>query len=805
MARNAVFVVTLSAASAQPVTVNYATVPGTATPPEDFTATSGTLTFAPGETSKTLTIPVRQSDMGQPAEEFGLQLSAPVNAVLADATGICQLPGTVVVDAYLDRFNVLYAALHEPANGYFGPPGGAKARTIPYHCPETLINEAPDHGHESVSETASFWVGLEAWKGALSNDWSGYAAAWSSIEANYIPSATNQPAGTYTPGSPATYQPEGDLPSAYPTLPNTGAPVGVDPLYAELQTTYGNGRMFLMHWLIDVDGVYGYHNGDAGETGVFINNYSRGLQESSFETVTHPSWEDFEFGSAYGYLPLFNKNQPVYPEAPFEYGKQWRYTCAPDAEARVIQHAYLANKLAAAAGSASSVATQDAKAKKMGDYLRYALFDKYYRKIGSYTESATSDAPYESCHYLVSWYASWGGEIPATVGAEPSWGFRIGSSEAHQGYQAPDIAYFMATGGGGYAPQSPSAGDIWLGSLYRQIEMLRWLQSPEGPIAGGVSNSWKGRYETPTDGRQNARFYGMFYTYAPVWHDPPSNNWFGFQVWGLQRSADLLLEVADKTSALAVEIRPNLEILLDRFINWTLDHATLTEEGSYSLPSTLSWVSETEVSGQTATAQNLEGVYEYLPNLDWDGTGSYAAFWNASTVPNPNLHCSVVESGVDIGVAASLSRLLIEYAEAKRRMNKFTSAIPGGSHTAQDCYTLARALLDRTWTLFKGAKGLTREEERADYTRYADPVYVPSTFNGTMPNGDNIASGATFISIRSFMEDDPDWPKIQAYIANPVEANIPTFTYHRFWAQAEYAMACAAMHHYFGDLVEAAA
>src|SRR5262249_4464561 len=57
---NAVFTVTLSAPSTVPVTVSYATADGTAKASDsDYVATSGTLTFAPGETCKTITVQVK--------------------------------------------------------------------------------------------------------------------------------------------------------------------------------------------------------------------------------------------------------------------------------------------------------------------------------------------------------------------------------------------------------------------------------------------------------------------------------------------------------------------------------------------------------------------------------------------------------------------------------------------------------------------------------------------------------------------------------------------------------------------------
>lgn len=811
--RNARFTVTLSKASTSSVAVAYATVAGSAVPGTDFTDTSGTVTFEPGELTKDILIPVRDADTTSPRSTFTVQLSDPDGGELSTIGGsiVATIPGVDEEDAYsyANRFRRLYRNLHDPANGYYGPPSGPNARTMPYHCIETLICEAPDWGHESVSETVSFAVGLEAHKGLIDGDWTGYNKVWNTIDTLYVPNATNQPQGAYNPSSPADYTPEGDLPSVYPVLGQPTAPNGTDGLYDELMTTYGNNRMYLMHWMIDVDGAFGYKNGDGTTTGVYINNYSRGLQESAFETITHPEWEDFTQGgqtnqSKAGYLPLYAQSLPDYPAADFEYSKQWRYTCAPDAEARAVQWAFWGEKWAAAAGASATISASTAKAKKMGDYLRYGLMDKYFRQIGANRAlGSTDDDPYTACHYLISWYVSWGGEIPAT--GTGTWSFRIGSSECHQGYQAPDIAYYMATGGGGFEPLSPSGSDIWLGSLYRQIEMLRWLQTEQGLIAGGVSNSWKGRYETPADGRENYTFYGMHYTYAPVWHDPPSNNWFGFQTWGMQRVADLFLEVSDKTTTLANTVRANTGIILDRWINWVLANTHVDPETrEFSVPNNLKWTSDVEVPGETTNTPNLEGKYEYIPMNAWAGESEgQAAFWNASTVPNPTLKFTVDSSGVDLGVASSLISVLVHYAQAKRVQGKFTDVIPNNPNgqTAKDCFNLAVALADSLWFMYRDDKGLARAEQRADYNRYNDPVFIPTAFTGVNKTGDAMNQSSTFISLRSWQKEDPDWYKIQNYIDNPSETNIPVFTYHRFWATAEYAMSCAALSHYFGDLL----
>ncbi|MGI8683964.1 MAG: Calx-beta domain-containing protein [Acidimicrobiales bacterium] len=79
----ATFSVTLSEpAGALGVTVSYATVNGTATAPADFAATSGTVTFAPGEAFRNVTVALVGDRLDEGNEVFSLRLSNPVNASL---------------------------------------------------------------------------------------------------------------------------------------------------------------------------------------------------------------------------------------------------------------------------------------------------------------------------------------------------------------------------------------------------------------------------------------------------------------------------------------------------------------------------------------------------------------------------------------------------------------------------------------------------------------------------------------------------------------------------------------------------
>ncbi|MBI3406979.1 MAG: DUF11 domain-containing protein [Planctomycetes bacterium] len=101
---SAVFTVTLSTASAQTVTVDFATANGTATSADnDYQPASGTLTFNPGDTSKTITVLVNGDAIFENNETFSVNLSNPQNATLSSGTGTGTLlnddaPPTLAID-----------------------------------------------------------------------------------------------------------------------------------------------------------------------------------------------------------------------------------------------------------------------------------------------------------------------------------------------------------------------------------------------------------------------------------------------------------------------------------------------------------------------------------------------------------------------------------------------------------------------------------------------------------------------------------------------------------------------------------
>jgi hypothetical protein len=232
----------------------------------------------------------------------------------------------------------------------------------------------------------------------------------------------------------------------------------------------------------------------------------------------------------------------------------------------------------------------------------------------------------------------------------------------------------------------------------------------------------------------------MFYDVKPVYHDPPSNQWFGMQVWSMQRVAELYYATGNVKA----------KAILDKWVPWAI--ANTTASGSnFAVPSELGW------SGAPTT-------------------------WNpASPATNTGLHVTVTSTGQDVGVAGSLARTLIYYAAKS------------GNASAK---ATGKALIDALYAKAE-PKGVSTTETRGDYQRMDDVynastgqgLYVPPGWTGTMPNGDPITAGKSFLDIRSFLKSDPAFPQVQAYLNGTGPA--PQFNYHRFWAQSDVAMAFA--------------
>ncbi|KAJ8961126.1 hypothetical protein NQ318_008803 [Aromia moschata] len=620
---------------------------------------------------------------------------------------VARINAGVYTQRFLDQYNKLHSS------GYFSSQG------IPYHSIETLMVEAPDHGHETTSEAFSYYIWLEAMYGAISGDFSSFNTAWDITEKYIIPTSADQPSNSnYNPSSPATYADEHDQPSDYPSLIDSSVPVGQDPIFQELVSAYGTEEIYGMHWLLDVDNVYGFGNSpgncEAGPSDPgpsYINTFQRGPEESVWRTIPQPTCDSFKYGGQNGFLDLFTKDN--------SYAQQWKFTNAPDADSRAVQAAYWASVWAAAAGQTSTISATLEKAAKMGDYLRYALFDKYFKKIGGCVDkhSCAAGTGKDSAHYLLSWYYAWGGSL----GSSGGWAWRIGDGAAHFGYQNPLAAYALTSE---LKPKGATAAQDWQTSLERQLEFYSYLQTEEGAFAGGATNSWNGRYDTPDSNLTSNTFHGMFYDWEPVYHDPPSNRWYGMQPWSVDRLAQYYYVSGDSTA----------KTLLDKWVTWALSVITVTDS-SYEMPDQLEW----------------------------------------SGIPGNNLHVTVKTHSSDVGTAAATARTLSYYA-AKANHDQAKQ--------------VAKGLLDVMWQNYLEDKGVTAEEAREDYSRFNEPVYVPSGWTGTYPNGDVIDSSATFIGIRSFYKSDPDWAQVESYLNGGGSA--PTFTYHRFWAQADVALAVGA-------------
>jgi uncharacterized repeat protein (TIGR01451 family) len=118
---NAVFNVTLSPASGQDVTVDFQTTDGTAVAGTDYLGINGTLLFSPGETNKTIPVPINGDSLNESNETFFLNLLNPDSATLGLNQGTC----TIVNDDFLPSICLVDAEVIAescfPTNGAIDP------------------------------------------------------------------------------------------------------------------------------------------------------------------------------------------------------------------------------------------------------------------------------------------------------------------------------------------------------------------------------------------------------------------------------------------------------------------------------------------------------------------------------------------------------------------------------------------------------------------------------------------------------------------------------------------------------------
>ncbi len=768
-------------------------------------------------------------------------------ATVASAAGTRTKAEAFGDDTYAARFLSLYddVVTNGVENGYLSQNGASgSAFGIPFHAVEEVIIEAPDYGHETTSEAMSYLVWVAAMRdniaqnhadqvktGSVQNT-NDLAKAWATMEYMIPTVQDNFWGGSVSAQYCGEYDTPDQCPDEWASEPNKTAS---NPIHSYFTSAYsGQKGLYLMHWLADVENWYGF---GSGTDFTFINTFQRGEQESCWETVPHPCVEEKKAGnSTRGMKGIFNRDEQV--------TNQYAYTNAPDAEDRAIQAVYDANRWGVGDSSVS------AKAAMMGDELRNNMFDKYYQAIGKNTTwtngsaNGTSEAggsgTYASAHYLMNWYTSWGG---ALASSGQNWVWQIGCSHAHQFYQNPLAAYALIQDSDlKSGMKAQKAVEDYTTSLERQIEFYQWLQSANGPFAGGATNSYKGRYEAYPSGAST--FYGMVYTEHPVYADPGSNHWIGNQVWSTQRLAELYYwitagEQGDTTGVKpgGVTLEAALEQMLGKWVAWFVNNSVLTEDGDFYIPS----------------------------NLDWSGQPEE---WSGSAPGNSGLTCTVTGYGnTDFGCVSSLANTLIYYAKAKgvtaesalasAKVDAIGSEAKSGivdgvtngsgnSISADDAdlgntaLYLAVNLLDRQWEIGRDDIGLTRTDHNGSLARFfSQPVHVPSSYTGQMPNGDTIASGATFLSLRSMYESQSNctgvkttqeaidlvaelkaayekdvaaganWSGANSASSAAGKAELADFTnvgavelqYHRFWHAGDILMAMGTMAELYPDIL----
>jgi hypothetical protein len=141
---DATFTVSLSSPSGRTVSVDYSTADGLATAPADYVPASSTLTFAAGETTKTVTVNVNGDTLDEANETFAVNLANASHATIVDAQGV----GTITDDDPTPTLVITDTTVTEgdaPATvrAAGDRPGGLRQRYG--HCSRRLLGADTDH------------------------------------------------------------------------------------------------------------------------------------------------------------------------------------------------------------------------------------------------------------------------------------------------------------------------------------------------------------------------------------------------------------------------------------------------------------------------------------------------------------------------------------------------------------------------------------------------------------------------------------------------------------------------------------
>lgn len=104
---NAVFTVSLSASTQQPVTVRHATQDGTATAGVNYSAATGTLSFAPNQTTQSISIAVAGNRLFELDKTFSVNLFGATNATIATESGVATILNDDIQRQFFDYGDAL--------------------------------------------------------------------------------------------------------------------------------------------------------------------------------------------------------------------------------------------------------------------------------------------------------------------------------------------------------------------------------------------------------------------------------------------------------------------------------------------------------------------------------------------------------------------------------------------------------------------------------------------------------------------------------------------------------------------------